>query len=120
MPTGHKNKSKTDLIITNEIVQAQKNMFLGEVAGICSLIFLSDAHVITSGDDAKQQIELACYTERGYGQMLLYAFHPAAYPETSVYLREAGWRYLTTWPSAHPGLQGPMELWGVHTGQEQH
>ncbi len=97
----------------------RENMFMGEIYGICSLIFLSDVYEITSADDARHQVELACKTQRGYGQALLYAFHPALHPEVAGYLTEAGWNKLIVWPSGHPG-DNPMELWGVLTGQEPH
>lgn len=100
-------------------IESKRNMFMGEVAGICSLIFLSDSYVIKSAKDAILQSILACHTERGFGQILLYAFHPELHPEVTQFLIDAGWAKLTQWQSAHPG-NPPMELWSIHTGQEQH
>lgn len=92
---------------------------MGEIYGICSLIFLSDYYVIKSAEDAKQAIKNACKVERGFGQTLLYAFHPKLHPDVTGYLEAAGWKQLIVWPSGHPG-DNPMELWGVLTGQEPH
>lgn len=93
--------------------------FLEEIHGICSLIFLKDAYQIKSAHDAGDAIKNACKTQRGFGQVLIYAFHPKLYPEVTGFLIEAGWKKLCEWPSGHPG-DNPMELWGVLTGQEPH